>query len=373
MKVPLLDLREQYRAIRAELDPLIREVFESQQFILGPRVQECEEAVARYCGVPFACGVSSGTDALLMALMAEGVGPGDEVVTSAYTFFATAGSIARTGATPVFADMEAGAFSIAPADLERRITARTKAVIPVHLFGQMADMPALLGLTRPKGIVVIEDACQAIGSELGGRRAGAIGEYGCFSFFPSKNLGCAGDGGAVTTGDAARAEKLRWLRNHGMNPKYYHRMIGGNFRLDDLQAVVVTVKMRRLEAWTAARQEHAARYDRLLAEAGLVERERVTPPPVVRGRHVFNQYVIRARHRDELKNWLAAKDVGTEVYYPVPLHRQECFRSLGYRDGDFPESERAAAETLALPVYPELTSAQQEYVVDSIARFYDRP
>lgn len=365
MKVPLLDLKAQYAAIRNEIEPVIREVCESQYFILGPKVQECEKAIAQYCHTPFAIGVSSGTDALVIALMAENIGPGDEVITTPYTFFATAGAIARVGATPVFVDIDPETFNINPALIEAKITGKTKAIIPVHLYGQMADMDAIMAIAHKHNLCVIEDAAQAIGSEYKGRRAGSIGHYGCFSFFPSKNLGCFGDGGIVTTTDAARAKKLEILRVHGSQPKYYHKIIGGNFRLDALQAAIVTVKLRHLDKWTAGRQANAARYDQLFAESGLVKL-----PLVKTNRHIFNQYVIRVPRRDELMKFLKEKEVGTEVYYPVPMHLQECFAGLGYKPGAFPESEKAAQETLALPIYPELQDAQINQVVQCLRDFF---
>ncbi len=370
MNVPLLDLKAQYATIRGEVETAVREVFESQYFILGPKVKECEENLARYCNCPHAIGVSSGTDALLLALMAEGIGPGDEVITSPYTFFASAGSIARLGAKPVFVDIDPVTFNLNPALLEAAITPRTRAIMPVHLYGQMADMGPIMDLARRHKLIVIEDACQSVGAECAGRRAGTLGTYGCFSFFPSKNLGGAGDGGAITTGDAGRAARLAILRVHGMEPKYYHQFIGGNFRLDALQAAVVNVKLRYLDTWTQARQANAARYDRLLREAGAIEHGWVVTPRAVTGRHVFNQYVIRVPRRDALKAHLQSRGIGTEVYYPVPLHLQQCFASLGYARGAFPESERAAAETLALPIYPELTDAQAAWVVASIVAFF---
>jgi dTDP-4-amino-4,6-dideoxygalactose transaminase len=370
MHVPLLDLKAQYQAIREDINTAVAEVMESQHFILGPKVKACEEAVARYSQCAHAIGVASGTDALLLALMAEGVGAGDEVITTPYTFFATAGSIARLGATPVFVDINPVTYNIDVTRLEAAITPRTRAIIPVHLYGQMADMDAIMDIARRHALIVIEDACQSIGAEDKGRRAGSIGDYGCFSFFPSKNLGGAGDGGAITTQDPARAERLMILRVHGMEPKYYHQLLGGNFRLDALQAAVVAVKMRHLDGWTARRQANAARYDRLFAACHLAAEGFIRLPRVVANRHVFNQYVIRAPRRDELRAFLANQQIGVEVYYPVPLHLQKCFVSLGYRPGAFPESERAAAETLALPVYPELTDEQAAFVVDSIAAFY---
>ena len=372
MKVPLLDLRAQYAALREETEAAVRAVFESQHFILGPAVESFEQAVAAYCGVPHAIGVSSGTDAILACLMAEGVAPGDEVITSPYSFFATAGCVARLGARPVFVDIDPGTYNLRADRVAERITPRTRALLPVHLFGQPADMDALREMAAARGLTVIEDACQAIGAERNGARAGGLGDYGCFSFFPSKNLGGAGDGGMVVTRDPVRAARLRRLRNHGMEPKYIHPEIGGNFRLDALQAAVLAVKLPRLDGWTAARQRNAARYERLFLAAGLTDR--LTLPDVSgrggRDRHVVNQYVIRAPQRDALREHLSARGIGHEVYYPVPLHLQPCFAHWAHRPGDFPESERAAAETLALPIYAELTDAQAEAVVAAIADFY---
>ena len=372
MNVPLLDLKAQYRSIRREIDAAVAEVFESQYFILGPKVKACEEALARYSQCPWAVGVSSGTDALLLALMAEGIAPGDEVITCPYTFFATAGSVTRLGATPVFVDIDPATFNIDATRIEAAVTPRTKAIIPVHLYGQMADMDPIMELARRRHLIVIEDACQSIGAEYKGRRAGSIGTYGCFSFFPSKNLGGAGDGGAITTQDKARADKLAVMRVHGMDPKYYHRMIGGNFRLDAIQAAVVAVKLNYLDEWTRRRQSNAARYDRLFADAGLVAPDRVRLPASTTTRHVFNQYVVRVPRRDELRKFLQERQIGVEVYYPVPLHLQDCFHDLGLRPGAFPESERAALETLALPIYPELTDEQADWVVKSVAAFYNK-
>lgn len=370
MNVPLLDLKAQYQSIRREIDAAVAEVFESQYFIMGPKVKECEEALSRYCGGVHALGVSSGTDALLLALMAEGIGPGDEIITSPYTFFATAGSVARLNAKPVFVDIDPITFNLNPALIEAALTPRTRAIIPVHLYGQAADMDPIMALARRRNLLVIEDACQAIGAMYKGRHVGAIGDYGCFSFFPSKNLGGAGDGGFVSATDKARAGKLAVLRVHGMEPKYYHRFIGGNFRLDALQAAVITVKLKHLDNWTRQRQANAARYDRLFAAKGLAGGKQVALPKTVTDRHVFNQYVIRSERRDELRSFLQARGVGTEVYYPVPLHLQECFGYLGHKPGAFPESEKAACETLALPIYPELSDAQAAYVVDSLSAFY---
>lgn len=383
MKVPLLDLQAQYAGVKSAVDKAMAEVMASQQFILGVQVRQCEQAIAAYCNVAEAVGVSSGTDALLVCLMAEGIGPGDEVITTPYSFFATAGCVARVGATPVFVDVDPITYNINPQQIRAKITAKTKAVMPVHLYGQMADMNAIVRIAKEHKLVVIEDAAQAIGAEYKGKRAGSIGDYGCFSFFPSKNLGAAGDGGMVTTHDSARAAQVRCLRGHGAEPKYFHKFIGGNFRLDSLQAAVVLAKLPFLEGWTAARQSNARRYDRLLAESGLQIADtsafagkrwqvgtQVFVPRVSEERHIYNQYVIRVRQRDELKSFLSDKGIGTEVYYPVPLHLQECFAYLGHKTGEFPESESAAKETLALPIYPELGDAQAGYVVDSIKAFF---
>ena len=381
MKVPLLDLKAQYAAIKAEIDAAVAAVMESQQFILGPQVQQCEQAVAQYSGCAYGIGVTSGTDALLVCLMAEGIGPGDEVITTPYTFFATAGSVARVGAKPVFVDIDSASYNLDAAQIESKITAHTRAIIPVHLYGQMADMDAVMQVAKAHRLVVIEDAAQAIGAQYKGRRAGSIGDYGCFSFFPSKNLGAAGDGGMVVTQDAQRAEKVIRLRVHGSQPKYYHKVIGGNFRLDTLQAAVVLAKLRHLDTWTAARQRNAERYNRLFGETGLGIADSSQPgprrngfpclllPKVVADRHIFNQYVIRVARRDQLRAALQEKGVGAEIYYPVPLHLQECFAYLGLKAGAFPESESAAKETLALPIYPELSDEQARYVVQCVAEF----
>ncbi len=380
MKVPLLDLKAQYRTVRADVEKAVAQVFEDQNFIMGKQVQDCEEAVAAYSGARFGVGVSSGTDALLLALMAEGIGPGDEVITCPYTFFATAGSIWRLGARPVFVDMDPATFNIRPDSIEAAITPRTKVLMPVHLFGQMADMQVVMDLARKHNLVVIEDAAQAIGTTHPMGRAGSIGHYGCFSFFPSKNLGGAGDGGMVVTNDEARAERMRLLRNHGAKPKYFHKVVGGNFRLDTLQAAVVLAKLPHLDSWIRGRQQNALRYDRLFTEAGLRDKRIRTPAHAITAAsmaagdhsHIFNQYVIRAERRDELIDHLRKHDVGTEIYYPVPLHRQECFASLGYGEGALPDSEQAARSSLALPIFPELTDEQAAHVVSTIAAFYSR-
>ncbi len=376
MKVPLLDLKAQYRSIREECLAVTEEIYESQYFILGPHVEKLETGIAQYCETPHALGVSSGTDALLLALMAGGVGPGDRVITTPYTFFATAGSISRMGARPVFVDIEPDTYNIDPARIrkcleempeEERKT--VKAVMPVHLYGQCADMDPISDLAREYGIMVFEDAAQAIGAEYKGRRAGAMGDVGCFSFFPSKNLGGFGDGGAVTTGSEAIYEEMKILRVHGGHPKYYHGKIGGNFRLDALQAAIVSIKLKYLDDWTAARQENARKYRQLFQHMGLDGI--VTCPVEKQNRHIYNQFVITVKSdRDELRRFLTDQNIGNEVYYPVPLHLQECFAYLNYRKGDFPVSERAAEHTLALPVYPELTDEQLEYVVDRICQFF---
>ncbi len=372
--VPLLDLRAQYAPLREEIRAAMDAVCDAQAFILGPVVSEFEKQVAAYCGTAEAIGMSSGTDALLAALMAFGVGPGDGVVTSPFSFFATAGSIVRLGAVPVFADIDPLTYNLDPERAREAIAQaaarfpgiRIKALMPVHLFGQCADMDGLMSVAESSGLRVIEDACQAIGAEYPGQaghwRAGAIGDAGCYSFFPSKNLGGFGDGGLVAVQDRALATQLRELRNHGMEPKYYHRHVGGNFRLDALQAAVLAVKLKHLEDWHAARRANAARYDQLFAGTPVQGPAAVYRDSGVKNFHIYNQYVVRVPDRDRVRQALSAASVGCDVYYPVPLHLQECFRSLGYKAGDFPVSEQASAEVLALPVYPELTGEMQDYV-----------
>jgi len=384
--VPLLDLKAQFAQIRAEVMPVIDQVCAGQHFILGEHVRALEQEVAHYCSAAAGIGVSSGTDALLVALMALGIGAGDEVITSPFTFFATAGTIARTGARPVFCDIDPQTFNLSPAAvrafIDEQCVARgdrlvnratggsVRAMMPVHLYGQSADMDPLMAAARQHGLKVIEDAAQAIGTEYSdGRRAGTIGDVGCFSFFPSKNLGAFGDAGLCTTNDPELAERLRVLRVHGGQPKYFHALIGGNFRIDELQAAVLRVKLRYLDRWTAGRQRNAAYYDAALGNAGLGAKLR-TPLAVAGYRHIFNQYVVRAERRDALKQRLTERGIGSEIYYPVPLHLQKCFAYLNYRVGDFPESEQAAQETLALPIYPELEQAQMAHVVATIAEFY---
>jgi len=369
MRVPLLDLRAQYRQIRAEIMAALESVCEEQAFILGARVADLEKDVQQYIGSAYAVGVASGTDAILLALMACGVGPGDEVVTVPYTFFSTAGSISRLGAKPVFVDITPDSFNMDPALIEAAMTPRTKAIMPVHLFGQCAEMEPILNIAARRNLPVIEDAAQAIGAEQRGQKAGAIGQMGCFSFFPSKNLGGFGDGGMMTTNDPALADRVRMLRVHGGREKYVHELVGLNSRLDALQAAVLRVKLKYLEEWTKGRQRNAARYEALFKEAHLLDQ--VTLPAVTEGnRHVYNQYVIRAPQLDQLRAFLKEHGVGTEIYYPMPLHLQPCYRDLGYRQGAFPHAERAAQETLALPIYAELTADQQTYVSESIKKFY---
>jgi len=376
MKVPLLDLKGQYQTIKDDIRTVTDRIFESQYFIGGPHVEALEKDIAAYCRTEFAVGVSSGTDALVISLMAAGIGRDDLVLTTPYTFFATAGSIVRVGARPVFADIDPDTYNISPYSMEQVIASltgdersRLKAIIPVHLYGQCADMDAVLKIARQYNLVVIEDAAQAIGAEYKGRRAGSMGDYGCFSFFPSKNLGAFGDGGIVTTSDNSRFDMLKMLRNHGASPKYYHRHIGGNFRLDALQAAVVSIKLKLLDKWTEGRQGNAAIYRELFGHAGLGDI--VSLPREKQSRHIYNQFIIRVQdRRDELKQHLLDCGVGTEIYYPVPLHLQDCFADLGYRPGDLPAAEAAAAQTLALPIYPELTREQLEYVVETIRGFF---
>ncbi len=383
MRVPLLDLKAQYATIRQEVREAVDRVFESQQFILGAEVTALEEAVAPYVGARHGVGMSSGTDALLAALMALDVGPGDRVIGPAFSFFATAGVAVRLGALPMFVDIDPVTYNMSAdslekvwAGLDRVRQQRVKAVIPVHLYGQCADMERILEFSQSVGIPVVEDAAQAIGTVYrDGRSAGSMGVMGCLSFYPTKNLGGVGDGGMVVTSDEALAHRLRLLRNHGAEQRYFHKIVGGNFRLDSIQAAVLRVKLKHLDGWHRARQEHADRYRTLLGQTDLVERGDVGLPEnrdagAGARTHIYNQFVVRARRRDALREFLTAQGVGTEIYYPVPFHLQECFRHLGYAPGDFPESEQAARETLALPIYPELTHVQQEYVVDRLATFY---
>ena len=385
-QVPLLDLKAQFAQIRAEVMPAIDQVCAGQHFILGEHVRALEEEVAHYCGASAGVGVSSGTDALLLALMALHIAAGDEVITSPFTFFATAGTIARTGARPVFCDIDPLTYNLSPDAVQafiddhcvtqgqhlvnRATGGRVKALMPVHLYGQSADMDPLMAIARRHSLKVIEDAAQAIGTRYkNSARAGTIGDVGCFSFFPSKNLGAFGDAGLCTTNDIELAERMRVLRVHGGKPKYFHALIGGNFRIDELQAAVLRVKLKYLDGWTEARQRNAAYYDIAFAGAGLGAKLR-TPLAIAGYRHIFNQYIVRAQSRDALRARLTERGIGSEIYYPVPLHLQQCFAYLNYRAGDFPQSEQAAAQTLALPIYPELEQGQLAHVVATIADFY---
>jgi len=371
MQVPMLDLQAQYRPLREEILAVVTRVCDSQRFILGPEVDELERELARMLEVPHAIGVSSGTDALLLAMMALGIGHGDEVVTSTYSFFATGGCVVRLGATPVFVDIDPVTYNIDPSALAAAITPRTKAIIPVHLYGQSADLDAILAVATRAGVPVIEDAAQAIGARYKGRPVGGFGLMGCFSFFPSKNLGAFGDGGLVTTSSNDLAALLRRLRVHGADKQYYHRVIGGNFRIDALQAAILRVKLPHLAGWTDGRRRNAARYDGWFRDRGLTDR--VTTPVALADRyHIFNQYVIRVPNRDAVKAHLESRGVGCAIYYPVPFHQLECFAHLGYRVGQFPHAEAAAGETLALPVFGELTEVQQRYVVDVVAEAIGR-
>ncbi|MBN1569143.1 MAG: DegT/DnrJ/EryC1/StrS family aminotransferase [Acidobacteria bacterium] len=387
MKVPLLDLQAQYATIREKVRKAVDDVFESQRFILGSQVSALEKEIAEFCGVPYAVGVASGTDALLLSLKALGVGQGDSVVTVPFTFFATAGAIVNLGALPLFVDIEPAGFEMDPEKLSdfflgectfslsthkivhKSSKTTVKAILPVHLYGQCADMDEILAVARRYNLPVVEDACQAIGAAYGNKKAGAIGDLGCFSFFPSKNLGGAGDGGMVVTSDAQLAERVRLLRTHGAQATYFHSIVGFNSRLDELQAAVLRAKLPHLQAWSEARSENASRYGKDFQEAGLLSH--ATPPAILPNRsHIFHQYVIRCKMRDELHEFLKAADIGTAIYYPVSLHEQECFRFLNYGASDLPQSHTASKEVLALPIYPELTDAQRQYVVNSIAEFY---
>ena len=366
--VPLLDLQAQYRPIREELLAAVTRVCDSGRFIMGAEVEALEREVAEYLQVREAIGVSSGTDALLVAMMAMGIGSGDEVITSTYSFFATAGCITRLGATPRLVDIDPETCNLDPALVQAALSPKTKAIIPVHLYGLCAEMDPLVAVAESAGVPVIEDACQALGATYRGRQAGSMGQVGCFSFFPSKNLGAFGDAGFVTATDAALAKKLRLIRTHGMEPKYYHHIVGANFRIDAIQAAVLRVKLPKLAGWSEGRRRNAARYRALFAACEVPEI--VLPIEAPDRTHIYNQFVIRAPQRDKLKEHLDGCRIGTEVYYPVPFHLQDCFKDLGYQRGAFPEAEAAAKDSLALPIYPELTEAQQSAVVDAIRNFY---
>lgn len=371
MKVPLLDLKQQNDSLRPQIDEAIKKVLDSNGFILGSEVAELEKELAEYCNTTYAIGCASGTDALLLALMAYDIGAGDEVITTPYSFFATASSVTRLGAKPVFVDIEPDTYNIDVAQIEAKITEKTKAIQPVHLYGQCAAMSELKEISEKYDVPIVEDAAQAIGAEDDGKRAGDLGDIGCFSFYPSKNLGAMGDAGFMTTNDEALAKKLFALRVHGSFERYYHKWVGLNSRLDAMQAAILRVKLPNLDAWTKARQRNAATYRTLFTDAGLTEQIRL-PKERENVRHIYNQFVIRvANRRDELRNFLTEAGIGTDIYYPVSLHEQECFEYLGYKTKDFPESERASRETLALPIYPELEAAQQEYIVAKIAEFFN--
>ena len=376
MKVPFFDLAVQFKSIEDEIKAAVDEVFQNQQFIMGPKVQALEEAIAGYCRTRHAVAVASGSDALLLSLMALGIGTGDEVLLPPFTFFATAGSVSRLGATPVFVDLDRETYNIDPSRIKEKITPRTKAIIPVHLFGQCADMDPLLEVAREKKLFIIEDAAQALGADYKpkaaseGRRAGQIGDFGCFSFYPTKNLGAFGDAGMVVTDNPGLAEKVRLLRVHGSQPKYFHKAIGINSRLDTIQAAILLVKFKYLEKWTAERRKKAERYRELFEDLRSSLKGLGLPTVQYQNRHIFHQYVIRVPERDRLRQSLAAEGIGTDIYYPVPLHLQECYAFLKYRRGDLPNSEKASEEVLALPIYPELTEDQQAMVVSRIKAFY---
>jgi dTDP-4-amino-4,6-dideoxygalactose transaminase len=374
LRVPLLDLKAQYETIRDEIRSTLDRVLESQHFILGPEVEALERDVAAYSQCRFGIGVSSGTDALLVALMAIGLRPGDEVITTPYTFFATAGGVSRLGGVPVFVDIKPETFNIDPNQIESRLSPRTRAIIPVHLFGQVADMDAIMDIASRRDVHVIEDAAQAIGAEHKGRRAGSIGHLGCFSFYPTKNLGGFGDGGMVTTNDQDLAERIKLLRAHGIRSRYRSEVVGGNFRLDEIQAAVLRVKLKHLDKWTEGRRRNAGLYRKLFDARWLsLHPELSLPADDSAGRHIYNQFVIRHKKRDGLMNHLRDKGIGSEIYYPEALHLQECFKPLGGKPGDFPQSELAATEALALPIYPELTNEMLSYVVSSVKEFSPRP
>ena len=376
MNVPFFDLKSQFSFIEEEVNVAIGEVFKTQQFILGPKVEALEKVIANYCQTPYAVGVASGSDALLLSLMALGIEKGDEVILPPFTFFATAGAVSRLGATPVFVDIDPDTYNIDPSKVEEKISSKTKAIIPVHLFGQCADMDPILELARRKNLFVVEDAAQALGAEYHPlsssvpRRAGQIGHMGCFSFYPTKNLGAFGDGGMVTTHHPQWAEYLQLLRVHGSKPKYFHKWIGINSRLDAVQAAVLLVKFRHLEKWTEERQKKAKRYGELFQDLLPSVLGLRLPKIQFNNRHIFHQYVIRVPDRDRLRQSLTENGIGTDIYYPLPLHLQECYSFLKYQRGDLPVSEKASAEVLALPIYPELKEDQQTMVVDRIKAFY---
>ena len=370
MQVPLLDLRDQYAPLRDEIMKEIAEICDSQRFILGDKVVKLEKELAEYCGAPHVCGVTSGSDALLIALMVENIGAGDEVITTPFTFFATAGAIARTGAKPVFVDIDEDTYNINPELIEAAVTEKTRAIIPVHLFGQCCDMDKINAIAKKHNLIVIEDAAQSIGAEYKGRRAGSIGDYGCFSFFPSKNLGCFGDGGAVSTNSAERFELLKIFRNHGQGSTYIHKYVGGNFRLDSLQAGILSIKLRELDKWHDGRARNAAIYRELFAASGIGGAVKLPGVADSTTRHIYNQFSVRigGGKRDAVRKFLTENNVGCNVYYPLSLHLQDCFAYLGGKPGDFPVSEAISQEILALPIFPELKKEQLEYVVATIEK-----
>jgi dTDP-4-amino-4,6-dideoxygalactose transaminase len=376
--IPILDLKAQYSTIKDEIQAAIQRVLDSQQFILGAEVEALEKLLAEYCQCKYAFGVSSGTDALLLSLMTIGIQPGDEVITTPYSFFATSGSIVRLGAKPVYVDVDPSTYNIQAEMIEQRINIHTKAILPVHFAGQVANMSPIMEIAKQRGLFVIEDACQAIGADYMGKRAGSLGHLGCFSFFPSKNLGGYGDSGMVMCNDPVLADKVALLRNHGQKPKYHNRLVGGNFRMDALQAAILSVKFKYLENWTETRRKHAITYRQLFSEQGIsiplskcgLKDGIVLPSEVGYGRHIYHLFIIRTKFRDELAAYLKNYGISTEIYYPIPLHLQECFSNMGYTPGDFPHSEGAAKETLALPIYPELTEDMLTRIVDTIDKFF---
>jgi dTDP-4-amino-4,6-dideoxygalactose transaminase len=361
MNVAFLDLKRQYASIKEEMDQAIANVMSHARFIMGPEVKAFEEKVAEYCGVKSAVGVASGTDALLLSLRACGVGPGDEVITTGFSFFATAGVITRLGATPVYVDIDPETYNIDPARIEEKITSKTKAMMPVHLYGQCADMDPINKIAEKHNLKVVEDAAQAIGSKYKGKKAGSLGHFGCFSFFPSKNLGAAGDGGMVVTNDEKMTELLRMLRVHGAKPKYYHSIVGYNSRLDTLQAAILSVKLKYLDGWTEKRREHAEVYNQTFKGTGIV-----TPKEEDFNYHIYHQYTIAVKSRDGLREVLKEKQIGHDVYYPVPLHLQECYKHLGYKEGDLPVTDQKSREVISIPIYPELTAEEQNYVIETV-------
>ncbi|MCK4223725.1 MAG: DegT/DnrJ/EryC1/StrS family aminotransferase [candidate division Zixibacteria bacterium] len=361
MNVAFLDLKRQYSSIKEELDQAVFSVLSHARFIMGPEVKAFEEQVAKYCGIKFAIGVASGTDALLLSLRACGVRPGDEVITTGFSFFATAGVITRLGAIPVFVDIDPYTYNMVSEQIEKKITSKTKAIMPVHLYGQCADMDPITAIAKKHNLKVVEDAAQAIGSKYKGKKAGSLGDFGCFSFFPSKNLGAAGDGGMVVTNNPEMADLIRMLRVHGAKPKYYHSIVGYNSRLDTLQAAILSVKLKYLDGWTQKRREHAKVYNDAFKDS-----EIITPKEEDFNYHIYHQYTIAVKNRDHLREVLKENQIGHDVYYPVPLHLQECYKSLGYKEGDLPVIEKKGREVISIPIYPELTSEEQNFVIETI-------